>query len=371
MIPLFRFQGASKILPGIASTLESGRLSAGQKIIEFENKLGIFLGTPNIVAVANATNGIELALRALNVGVGDEIIVPAYTFPAAPNGVIARGGRPVFVDIDSKSLNIDLEKVREAITPRTKAIIVVHAFGLCINKGKLQDLRDEFGIPVIEDAACALGAKFEDDTYAGTLGDFAIFSFHQRKILNTGEGGVVVTRDPLDVEKIKQLRSHGMQYGDFFGTFHQQGFNYRWNELAATIGIYALGHLEEEIQRRNLVAKQYVDVFSTNLSLDLSAAQVDQRRIFQSFTLRFRGNQSVKNIISAYRRKGIEATVGTYHLPEQNAFAIYTDGENFPESRRAFDEVVAIPILGDMSKNEIQQVIDATLSISDSFHINE
>ena len=318
-----------------------------------------------MIAVANATNGIELALQALEIGVGDEVLVPAYTFPAAPNSVLARGGTPVFVDIDSKSLNIDLKLIRESITSRTKAIIVVHAFGLCLDKYMLEAIRTDFNLPIIEDAACALGARFADGTLAGTLGDFSVFSFHQRKIINTGEGGAVVVSKGQDFQRVQRLRSHGMRFGSYFGTFEEPGFNYRWNEIAATVGIYGLELLDDEIDRRNQIAGRYVAAFSGHASLDLSAAQVDDFRTFQSFTLRFPGCVNVEQVIQDFREMGIESTIGTYHLPGEPAFAPYIGSKAYPQSQQAFNEVVAIPIYGNMTEREIMLVISATLKVAE------
>jgi dTDP-4-amino-4,6-dideoxygalactose transaminase len=364
LIPLSNFQYDDKIVDLLLKTLQSGKLSAGENILKFEKLFSEYHNNLNVLSVSSATAGLELALRCLEIGPGDEVIVPSYTFPATANAVLARGARPVFVDIEDSTLNVDISKLNNLISTKTKAIMVVHSFGKCLHKEQLQNVRAAHGIPIIEDAACAVGSRFEDGTLSGTVGDFTIFSFHQRKILNSGEGGAVIVKDDRNFEKIKMLRSHGMKLGKYYGTFEEQGFNYRWNELAAAVATHQLKKIENEIQERNQIANMYNEAFKDIKGQFTALNKVDGLRTFQSYVLRFESSSKPDKLIEAYRSEGIEVTIGTYFLPDQPAFRQYCTDDVYPVSKKSFQQLIAIPIYSNLRDQDFQKIVNTTKVIA-------
>ncbi|HEY8408313.1 MAG TPA: DegT/DnrJ/EryC1/StrS family aminotransferase, partial [Gaiellaceae bacterium] len=208
-------------LAEIRTVLESGQLTMGPKVAEFERLLAGLAGTRDAVAVSSGTAALHVAVLALGIGPGDEVLVPAYTFPATGNVVALAGAKPVLVDVDPVTMNMDAADAARRVTARTKAILAVHLFG---RPARLEELPD--GLPVIEDAAGALGAR-RGDRPCGSLGSLACFSFHPRKIVTTGEGGAVSTSDETIAERVRSLRHHGWSPSDRFDDMPEAAYNYR------------------------------------------------------------------------------------------------------------------------------------------------
>src|SRR5439155_3162485 len=221
-------------LAEVAAVLESGQLTMGPKVAELEEGLARACGVEHAVAVSSGTAALHLAALALGIGPGDEVIVPAYTFPATANVVALAGARPVLVDVDPQTLNLD--PARLGVGPKTKAILAVHLFGRPVDWAALPD-----GVPVIEDAAGALGASWQGRP-CGSLGALGCLSFHPRKIVTTGEGGAVTTNDRALADEVRQLRNHGWRT---LGDMPVAGFNYRISDVLCALGIPQLERLAE------------------------------------------------------------------------------------------------------------------------------
>jgi len=193
-IPLLRPYFDSEELSEISKVLDSGWVSQGPKVKEFEDKIAKYLGVKYAIAVTNCTSALHLALLSTGVKEGDEVFVADYTFPATGHAVLYCGAKPIFVDVDLKTYNFNPKSIKEKITDKTKAIIPVHTFGQPAEMDKIMEIAEDYNLKVIEDAACALGAKYKNK-FAGTIGDIGCLSFHARKGITTGEGGMVVTNE--------------------------------------------------------------------------------------------------------------------------------------------------------------------------------
>ena len=194
-------------IDAVTEVLQSGWLTQGSRVSAFEEQFANLHGVKHAIAVTSCTTGLHLALAALDVGPGDEVIVPAFTWVATANVVVQCGAKPVFVDVDKDTYNIDTNLIKEAVSSATKAIIPVHLFGLCADMDRIRENLPD-GVKILEDAACAAGAKYGEQ-YAGGLGDAAVFSFHPRKPITTGEGGMVTTNSDELAEKLRRSRNHG------------------------------------------------------------------------------------------------------------------------------------------------------------------
>jgi perosamine synthetase len=265
-IPITKpFLGAEE-LAAVQRPLESGWLVQGPYVQEFENKFGRFVGVENAVATTSCTTALHLAVVALGLGPGDEVIVPGFTWVATANVVEYMGARPVFVDIDLATFNLDVERLEEAITPKTVGIIPVHMFGLAADMDPISQIADRHRLWTIEDAACGFGARY-GGKHVGTLGDFGCFSFHPRKSITTGEGGMVTTGRNDLAEAVRSLRDHGASRSDLqrhthsgsylLADYDRLGYNFRMTDLQGAIGSVQMDRAEWVLDERHRCAEAY------------------------------------------------------------------------------------------------------------------
>ncbi len=216
-------------IEGVSQVLRSGRLSLGPKLDEFERAMSQYVGVPHAVGVSSGTAGLHLCIRALNIGEGDEVIVPSFTFIAAANAIRCERATPVFVDIDPISLNLDPARIESAITLRTRAILIVHTFGVPAEMQAVRDIAARHHLLVIEDACEAIGAAYHGHR-VGSFGDAAVFAFYPNKQITTGEGGMIVTRNASVAKRMRALRNQGRhETGDWF-QHSELGYNYRLSD---------------------------------------------------------------------------------------------------------------------------------------------
>ena len=271
--------------------LMSGWLTQGPKVAAFEEAFAARHQVNHALAVTSCTTGLHLTLVALDIGPGDEVIVPAFTWVATANVVIYCGATPVFVDVDRETFNLDVAQVAARVTPRTKAVIAVHLFGRC---AEIDDLRAVLppGVPIVEDAACAAGASLNGKP-VGSLGELAAFSFHPRKSVTTGEGGMVTTNDPELAEHINQLRNHGATLSEeqrhrgpkpyLLPEFNVLGYNYRMTDLQGAVGLVQFQKLDAFIDERARWAAWYREEFGGISWLRLPEAATGSRHGWQAF----------------------------------------------------------------------------------------
>jgi dTDP-4-amino-4,6-dideoxygalactose transaminase len=250
----------------VIAALRSGWVAQGPKVAEFEETFSRYVGSRFAVATTSCTTALHLALVALGIGPGDEVIVPAFTWVSSANVVEYVGATPVFADIDLESFNLDPASAEARVTPRTRAIMPVHLFGLSADTDRILDLARRHHLRLIEDAACGLGARYRG-RHVGTLGDVGCFSFHPRKSITTGEGGMLITDDAQVADLARSLRDHGASRSDLarhlgrqgflLAEYPHRGFNYRMTDLQAAVGCVQMGRVEGILAARARLARAY------------------------------------------------------------------------------------------------------------------
>lgn len=337
-------------LAAIGVVIESGQLTMGPRVVEFEAALARAVGTAHAAAVSSGTAALHLALLALEIGPGDEVIVPAYTFPATANVVELCGARAVLVDVDPDTFVVDPGAVAAAVTARTRAVMAVHLFGRPVEWEALSTAVPQ-EVALVEDAAGALGARYRG-TPCGALGVAGCLSFHPRKIVTTGEGGAVTTDEARLDAAVRSLRHHGWTS---LGDMPAPGFNYRLPDVLCALGIPQLARLEELLAARERVAGWYTERLE-HLLLTPSAADGD-RHGWQAYVVQLdRRNEA----LAALREEGIEAQIGTWALPRLGA---YRSQGPFPGADRAFERALALPFSTTTTETEVERVCRVLTSL--------
>jgi perosamine synthetase len=360
-IPLIKPFITDEVKKAVLKVLDSGFLTEGEQTWALEAAVKQYIGCKYAIAVCNCTVGLELALRALNIGPGDEVIVPDYTYPATASVVNIVGADIVLVDIDQKNMLIDYNLIEQAITERTKAIIPVSIFGNPLDYNKLLDIKNRYNLYLIEDAACSIGAM-SNGKPVGNLADISVFSLHPRKFITTGEGGIITTDNTKLAEWMNSYKHFGMDTDTtrVSTDFIRIGTNSKMSNLQAAVGLVQMKHIEELLEKRRMLAQNY---FSLLLSCNMIAFPEilkDGAHSFQSFCL-FVDNRN--QIIKKMRGYGIETQIGTYSLHMHSAF---NDNKKcfiknrLKESEYAFNHCLTLPMYHDMSQKE-QEFVTHTL----------
>jgi len=354
-------------IAAVAQVLESGTLVQGAHVREFEACVAQETGAPHAVAVANCTAALHLALLALGIGPGDRVAVPAFSWLATANVVVLVGADPVFIDIERESFGMDPACLATALNgPRPiKAIIVVHALGLMADVAALARLATERGIPLIEDAACALGARAVDRP-AGTWGTVGCFSFHPRKAVTTGEGGMVVTRDGTIARTVRVLRNHGLDPDAPKPDFIAPGYNLRLTEFQAALGVRQMAKLHSLIDTRRALARRYTEMFAGS-PVAAPREPLGRCHVFQTYAVLLPMEVAARRseIIGALAARGIETTIATHHMPLTTYFRTrggYTPGD-FPSTDEIAARALALPLHGRLSGEEQERVVDELLHL--------
>jgi len=347
VIRLARPDTGEEELAEVAAVLESGMLTMGAKVAELEAELALACEVDHAVAVSSGTAAIHLAVLALGIGPGDEVIVPAYTFPATANVVALVGARPVLVDVDPATFNIDPGRVE--VTPRTKAILPVHLFG---RPARLEELPE---VPMIEDAAGALGARRRGRACGG-LGAAGCLSFHPRKIVTTGEGGAVTTNDSELSERVRSLRHHGWSPSSAYADMPSGAFNYRLSDILCAVGIPQVRRLEELLAARERIAAGYAERLR-DLPVLLPSADEGDRHGWQAYVIQLDRRDEV---MAALRAQGIQCQIGTYALHRLSA---YRDQGSFPGADACFERSLALPFHTALTESELDRVARALTDV--------
>jgi dTDP-4-amino-4,6-dideoxygalactose transaminase len=336
----------------------------------FERLVGEMCGARHTLATTSCTAALHLAAMALDLKPGDEMIVPAFTWVTSAYSAEYVGARPVFVDIDPRTFNIDSAKLEEAITPRTRAIVAVHLFGLSAEMDKIVAIAAKRNLAVIEDAACAAGTTYRGKP-VGVIGDIGCFSFHPRKVVTTGEGGAVTTqRDDL-ASAVRSLRNHGAtgladpkleQHGPWsMSTFNRLGFNLRLSDIQAAVGVAQMAKLERLLADRRARARRYFE--RLNSINDLALPVDDAGHTYQSFVVRLHeGGRARRNgVMAEMARQGIGSRPGTHAVHRLGYFVdkYGCRAEDFPHAAAAEDLTITLPILPSMTDADQDRVIEA------------
>ena len=360
----------------VREPLMSGWVTQGPKVAEFEKLFADRHGASHALAVTSCTTGLHLALAALGIGPGDEVIVPAFTWVATANVVLYCGATPVFVDVSCETFNIDVAQIADKITKRTKAIIAVHLFGLCADIDAIKAIISS-DVAIIEDAACGAGAIYRGRS-AGTLGTAASFSFHPRKSITTGEGGMVTTNDSLLADRMNQMRNHGATLSEeqrhhgprpyILPDFNLLGFNYRMTDIQGAIGLVQLKKMNGFIDERAKWAKWYLEELGTIEWLSLPEEPVNGRHGWQSFVTYVdpdRAPMARNEIMDKLQQHGVSTRPGTHAVHMlglyQERFGLKPD--DFPGARDCDANTMAIPLHNRMTADDYEYVVNAIRSL--------
>lgn len=357
--------------------LLSGWLTQGPKVAQFEKEFAQLHNVKHALAVTSCTTGLHLALAALGVGEGDEVIVPAFTWVATANVVLYCGATPIFCDVDTETFNIKLEDISSKITERTKAIIPVHLFGLCVDIDAIRAIIPPH-VKILEDAACAAGASYKNKP-AGSLGNIAAFSFHPRKSITTGEGGMLTTNDK-ELSKLSEImRNHGAEISEevrhhsakpyLLPDFKMIGFNYRMTDLQAAIGLVQLKKLNSFIKERQAWAEYYkeqlkdipwlipqkIPPYATQHAWQAFVCYVDPEK----------APMSRNDMMDILQQKGIATRPGTHavHMLSFYKEKYGIDSNDFPGAKACDQNTMAIPLHNKMIKEDFDYVIEAIKEI--------
>ena len=346
-------------LQRIEGVLESGFLTQGKETQRFEELVRAQVATSHAFATSSATTGLHLALHAMGIGPGDEVIMPAFSFPATANAVIQLGAIPVFVDIDVATFNIDPIQLESAVSARTSAVMPVHAFGLTADMDPINAFAHRHSLPVLEDAACALAARYHGRE-AGSLGTAGVFSFHPRKIITTGEGGMVTTNDPKLAERIQVLRSHGGVRGALYMDFVDAGYNYRLSDVHAAIGVAQMGRLRHITAERARLAAELTVRLRESPLLETPRTPPGLVHAYQSYVVLLDEAVDRDAVIRSMKRRGIETTLGTYGMHLQPYFRnrFFHRPETFPGATLAHRQALTLPMYPGMSDDDLDQLVE-------------
>lgn len=370
VIPLTRPWVGSEECKAIRRVLRSGWLTQGPEVEALEQEFAQYVGSSGACAVSSATAGLHLALRALDIGPGQEVIVPSHTFVATVHAVLYCGAIPKFIDIDN-TYCLDAELLEGLITPRTSCILVVHQMGFVGNIDKVLAVADKYHLPVVEDAACALGTEYYWQGSWTKIGKphglIACFSFHPRKVITCGEGGMVTCRDQQLLERIRRLRQHGIsqainapnRFGNYYSpVIEEMGYNYRLSDLGAAVLRCQLRRLPTILMRRRQLADAYHRVFREIPGCSVVQTSATVRPNYQSYPLRIAANakMSRNKLLAELGRAGIEARPGIMNVHET---APYCRDASFslPKSELASRSTVLLPMYPTMTRSHQRKVI--------------
>lgn len=363
----------------VVATMRSGWITTGPKTAQFEKAFASFLGDDSLhcVAVNSATAGLHLAVEALGLGPGDEVLVPTWTFTSTAEVVRYVGATPILVDIDKDTLNIDLDDAARRITPKTRAIMPVHFAGHAIDAQLLATFASDHGLRVIEDAAHAFPATNGTSFVGNSSSDAVVFSFYATKTITTGEGGMLVTRNAELASRARTMRLHGISR-DVFSRYTSKvpawkyevvapGFKYNMTDIAAAIGTVQLERAEEMRAARERIAEQYLQAFA-ELQLELPArARSSQIHSWHLFVVRIGSKSGVTRdqFIEDMAKRGVGTSVHFIPLHEHPYWAenFVSPDDAFPAADSVFEEAVSLPIFSSMSSDQVQAVIDATTEV--------
>lgn len=348
----------TEVMDAVTGVLESQKCVLGPEVEAFERECAVYVGAKGAVSCASGTDALLLALMAFGIGPGDEVVTTPFTFVATIGSIVRLGAKPVFVDIDPVTFNLDPAKLEAKITSKTKAIIPVHLFGLAADMGPIMKIAGERGIPVVEDAAQAIGAKYQGKQ-VGTFGAFGCFSFFPSKNLGAaGDGGLITTNDVELADRIKVLRGHGSRERYYYEVI---GTNSRLDSIQAAILRVKLRYLESWSEGRRRNAETYRELcaeYGLGDHVALPSTPAGYTHIFNQFTIRAQRRDELKKHLLA---AGIPTEI-YYPLPLhlQKAFAYlgYQQG-NFPASEAAGREVLSLPIYPELKPEQLRLVVEA------------
>lgn len=350
----------------VLEVIKSRWVSQGPKVKEFENAFARCVGAKYAVATTSCTTALHAALSVSGIGYGDEVIVPSLSFIATANSIVHCRAKPVFIDIEPRTCNMDVGKIKKLITQKTKVIMPVHQMGLPADLDAVMKIADRHGLKVIEDAACAIGSKYKGKMIGG-YGNIACFSFHPRKIITTGEGGMITTDNPDIAIKLRRLRHHGMSISDLerhtakkalIETYLEVGYNYRMTDMQAAMGIVQLGKLPEILKKRRAIAEKYNAAFSKISCLQIPEIPEYAQHNYQSYWVEILKNAPVSrnNLMQRLLERGISTRRGIMAIHKEPCYKM--SDASLPNTEHITADSIILPLYPSMTDREVQYVID-------------
>ena len=372
-LPFARPSISRAAIDEVVACLESGWITTGPRVQKFEQALKQYLGAPHVLALSSATAGLHLALLALDLQPGDEVITTPMTFAATLNTIVLAGGRPVLVDVEPHTYNMDVTRLADAIGERTRAIMPIHFAGLPVDLDPLYALAKKHGLRVIEDAAHAIGTEYSGRRI-GAFGDTQVFSFHPNKNITTGEGGAIATRDEKYAARLALLRFHGMdrEAWNRFGKTGSQhyeivepGYKYNMMDIQAALGLHQLPALDGFIRRRTELAQRYQRLLADWRKLALPRApSYSHRHAWHLYTPLVNAEAAGMNrddFMQALKQRNIGTGL---HYRAVHLYPYYRERfgfkrGDFPIAESIGDRIVSLPLFPDMTDVDQDRVLDA------------
>ena len=355
----------------VSRALRSGWVAQGPLVAQFEQAVARHVVVRHGVATSNGTTALHLALVALDIGPGDEVIVPSLSFIATANSVRHAGATPVFVDVDPRSYNLDPACIEPAITTRTRAIMPVHQLGVAADLDGIEAVARAHGLLVVEDAAPALGATYRGRPVGGSRNP-ACFSFHPRKVITTGEGGMITTNDDALASRLRILRAHAMSVSDLarhharevvLEEYHEVGYNYRLSDLHAAVGIVQMSRLPFMLAERRRIAALYAKGLSGVPGLELPLSTAEAPHTYQSYIVRIdsdavESGKTRDEVMQELLEVGIATRRGVMAIHLEPAYRRHGAMERLPVTERAARDTMLLPIYSGMTADEQEYVIE-------------
>ena len=363
-------------ISGVVDSLRSGWITMGPKTLEFEHRFGEYVGSANSVSMNSCTACLHLALKVIDLKEGDEVIVPSITFTATAEVITYFRAVPVLVDVEEETCNIDVSKIEEKITDRTKAIIPVHYAGQPCDMDEITAIAKRHNLFVIEDAAHALPAWYKGRPI-GTLGDITCFSFYATKTLATGEGGMATTENDVWADRMKILRLHGIskdawkrytKEGSWYYEVVEAGYKYNMTDIQAALGLAQLKKVEWMWRRRSEIAERYTESFSPYHEISTPSVRLDRKSAWHLYPIRLNPERFTcgrNRFIDELKRRGVSTSVHfipLYRHPYyRDTFGF--DAQEFPVSERIFDATLSLPVYPGMTDEEIRWVSESVADV--------
>lgn len=365
MIRLSKVVLDDKDIQPVVKVLQSGQLAQGKKVQELESKFAKFCGVKYAVAVNSGTAAIHCALYACGLKQDNEVITTPFTFVASANPILMVGAKPVFIDIDEKTLNLDASKIETAITKKTKAIIAVNLYGQPADYSAINKIAKKYKLIVVEDAAQSINAKYQDKK-SGNLAQIGCFSLYATKNIMCGEGGMITTNNKTYYENARRFRHHGQKPEKKYEYF-DLGYNYRMTDFAASLALAQLNRVESITNKRQQIAKLYDNAFKKIKELVIPFVSTDRTHVYHQYVLRIRRGEKISRdaLRKLLKKKGIETNVHypkpLYEFPHLASSSL--SRFFFPVTQKVVNEVLSIPVHPHLTKDKVKYIIDTIQEI--------